>query len=502
MEINDIDKLFTATGKLNSAIIRREWFKSSGLYTELTRKTAFLPDECLVLERIHCYINNIQARIECLICQAPAHFIRFSGKYGSYSQTCNKRSCIAKFTLEKRHKTCIAKYGGLVSKNHISNDKNAVNNFIKKSKETIRQRYGVENVSVLSSVISKKKQTLKTNYGVNSPCQIKHCAEQRYDRMVNRFAMLSNAVCILSIDDPAVTCKMVSFRCKSCNREDVIPSETFKWRCRKMSSPCSSCAKQTLRSIPQQQLTDYIKSIYSGQVLSNVRTILPNRKELDIFIPELKIAIEFNGLFWHSSATVGEDIFQKNRHTEKLEQCNSLGIRLINIFEDDWENKKHSVCTRIHSLIYTETVKARDITFIKTDLSEIKRLQPLYIDNVPDQADTAVFMVSNEDIKAALVVKEHELFFFPIKEVVLDGKIDIKSALNLYHATTCLVDNCWGYDEILSSCGFIKKENIEPRQRWVRGMKTLTAHVDDESVLLKNKWRKLWDCGTTKWILE
>ena len=55
--------------------------------------------------------------------------------------------------------------------------------------------------------------------------------------------------------------------------------------------------------------------------------------ELDIFIPELKLAIEANGVYWHSSTY--KDIYY---HQDKTLLCNSKGIRLIHIFEYEWND--------------------------------------------------------------------------------------------------------------------------------------------------------------------
>ena len=59
-------------------------------------------------------------------------------------------------------------------------------------------------------------------------------------------------------------------------------------------------------------------------------------KEIDIFIPSLKLGIEYNGLFWHSE-DLGKD---NNYHINKLIECNKQGIRLIQIFEDEWINHR------------------------------------------------------------------------------------------------------------------------------------------------------------------
>ena len=61
-----------------------------------------------------------------------------------------------------------------------------------------------------------------------------------------------------------------------------------------------------------------------------------NGKEIDIYIPSLKLGIEYNGLYWHSEVN-GKD---KNYHFNKLNDCNKQGVNLIQIFEDEWVNHR------------------------------------------------------------------------------------------------------------------------------------------------------------------
>ena len=65
------------------------------------------------------------------------------------------------------------------------------------------------------------------------------------------------------------------------------------------------------------------------------REILRNR-EIDVYIPSLKLGIEYNGLHWHSER-LGKD---KNYHLDKLNKCTEQGINLIQIFEDEWINHR------------------------------------------------------------------------------------------------------------------------------------------------------------------
>jgi len=67
---------------------------------------------------------------------------------------------------------------------------------------------------------------------------------------------------------------------------------------------------------------------------SNNRSVL-NCLELDIYLPEYNVAIEFNGLYWHS-----ELYKEKDYHLNKTLECKKKGVDLLHIFEDDWVFKQ------------------------------------------------------------------------------------------------------------------------------------------------------------------
>ena len=65
-----------------------------------------------------------------------------------------------------------------------------------------------------------------------------------------------------------------------------------------------------------------------------------NPYQLDIYLPEYSLAVEFNGLYWHSELGGNKD---RNYHLNKTNLCKDKGIELIHIFEDEWINKQDIV---------------------------------------------------------------------------------------------------------------------------------------------------------------
>lgn len=86
------------------------------------------------------------------------------------------------------------------------------------------------------------------------------------------------------------------------------------------------------RSNDEVEIYEFIKSVYSGTVEHGNRTVLKDNHELDIYIPDKKMAIEYDGVFWHN-----ENNKPKNYHLNKTTECDGMGIRLIHVFEDEWK---------------------------------------------------------------------------------------------------------------------------------------------------------------------
>lgn len=140
---------------------------------------------------------------------------------------------------------------------------------------------------------------------------------------------------------------------------------------------------QSGKSFKEKEVLDFIKIIYKGKIEENNKKII-FPYELDIYIPEKGIAIEFDGLFWHSTLSIlklykriptkEENEKIKNRHLLKSIECEKKGIRLIHIFEDEW-NEKKDICKSIiaSSLgIYNQKYMARKCIIDFVNLQEYK----------------------------------------------------------------------------------------------------------------------------------
>lgn len=102
-----------------------------------------------------------------------------------------------------------------------------------------------------------------------------------------------------------------------------------------------SCQKPAY-SIAEGELVEFIKQHENNVITNNSTLISP--WELDVVVPEKKIALEFNGLYWHSEAKN-----KKSRwyHENKRILCLKNDYRLFHVYEDEWLNKQPIVKSMI-----------------------------------------------------------------------------------------------------------------------------------------------------------
>lgn len=82
----------------------------------------------------------------------------------------------------------------------------------------------------------------------------------------------------------------------------------------------------------ENEIKDFLDSLGVSYIQRTRKIISP--QELDFYIPSKKLAIEFNGSYWHSNLNIKD----KNYHLNKSKMCEEKGIRLIHIWEYEWNN--------------------------------------------------------------------------------------------------------------------------------------------------------------------
>ena len=108
---------------------------------------------------------------------------------------------------------------------------------------------------------------------------------------------------------------------------------------------CPYCNPRTYSSSRMEKEIGEILIGWGHDIQKNVRNVI-RPLEIDIYLPEKKIGIEMNGVYWHS------DKHQPpSYHKDKMIKCREQGVRLIQIFDDRWNNSRDKVLSRLGSIL-------------------------------------------------------------------------------------------------------------------------------------------------------
>lgn len=149
-----------------------------------------------------------------------------------------------------------------------------------------------------------------------------------------------------------------------CPKHGIFEQTFIDHRC---GSGCRKCGEENRPIInvskAEKEIVDLIKSFYDGEIIVNDRKILSG-KELDIYLPDLNLAIEYDGVYWHNCIN----------NYFKFEECNKQGIRLIQISDWEWENQNEKIKQYLKDTIAKNTVKvfARNCVLKEIDNADYK----------------------------------------------------------------------------------------------------------------------------------
>lgn len=164
--------------------------------------------------------------------------------------------------------------------------------------------------------------------------------------------------------------KNVKLRCKRCNTNFIIDRQVMNYKIRIGKGLCPHCdyKDNTFRSGGEKELADSIRLIYPGEIKTNVKF---GNHEVDIYIPDKNIAIDFNGLYWHT-----EQFKEKNYHWMKKREIEAYNLNFIQIWQDDWEDpiKQQIILSRIQAKLgLSKKIYARDTKFSEIDGTAYKK---------------------------------------------------------------------------------------------------------------------------------
>ena len=357
METKD---LLTSTGRVNSALVKEKNFLSRypmeyAMIIEHSNNIGIFLRP--FPEKLFHYLNNINDPILCKNCNSKIP--KFQGIVNGYLDYCSSKCSNSSIeVMNEKKKSCIEKYGvDNPSKNR---------DIVKKINDTFIKNHG-DNPFKLDKFKDKIRKTCIEKYGANTPLS-KNSSFRIEKNIIEKNNFIKKYQDFDVVYYNPKKWGEARLICKKCNNEFEISKWNLHQRYSAGINPCTIC--NPIGSDTETFLESFIKEfLFANNIIfeEKTRKILGNGKELDFYIPSMHIAIETNGIFWHSARFKSEYY-----HKEKTELCLEKNIKLIHIFEDEIFKKPDIVKSRLSS-IFSKIDKK--IFARKCILKEVKSLE-------------------------------------------------------------------------------------------------------------------------------
>lgn len=457
---------------------------------------------------------------------------------------------------KKIEETNLARYG---TKAVLSSPK-----IKEKIKQTNRKKYGAESVLQSEEVKQKIKQTLIQKYKVDNPLKSKIIRKKIEITNLQKHGS-KNPFGSEDIKEKIYQTNEEKYGTKYPNQSDMLkekkkkkflekilsrcPGYTplfnewlgvqidHKWKCQRCGTEfldnidngklprCPKCYPPVINSIAEKEIALAIKE--KVKILENSRKIIPPY-ELDIYIPDKKLAIEYCGLHWHSELN-GKD---RNYHYNKYLLCKGEGIQLITIFEDEYKNNPTLIMNRLfHKLGFvTEKLYARNCEVQSIESNVAEDFYDIYHvqGGMKSHIDYGLYhrgeLVGCMSFSKSRYSKnyEYELTRFATSKSVVGGASKLFSFFIKMYNPESVVSYCdlrWNNGNTYKKMGFSFSHISKPNYWYIDRSRTKREHrIKYQKHKLKNlleeydsnlsEWEnmklngydRIWDCGNSVWV--
>lgn len=326
-------------------------------------------------EKLYLYYNNLEYAPTCKICGAPVKFLSLGR---GYQQTCSNECRKKDKSVYDRVRETNIKHYGVPNPMALESIKDKIKATCmerygttnggwseqaqQKIKQSNRSRHGVDFPMQSETIRNKSKETFKQKYGVEHNSQIESLKPTKNEKLrsyakkyrQNNFQRVLNTHKeILGLtEDFKYICACPHPECNRCQEKQyIITPDCYWWR--HSVERCTILSPEDKHQNKDTYIERFIKDILDANNIEytcNDRSIL--KKEMDIYIPGLRLGIECNGCYWHSS-----EYKAPSYHINKFKDAKDHGIELLQIWEDWIITKPEIVRSMILSRIYKSPQK-------------------------------------------------------------------------------------------------------------------------------------------------
>lgn len=285
--------------------------------------------------------------------------------------------------------------------------------------------------------------------------------------------------------------------------------EGHTWKARvfnrtRSDSGCNTCVRKEFSSVFERDILALVTAALPGEdITPTARSVVKNR-ELDMYVPGRGIAIEANGVYWHTEK------FGKTEHyhANKAEACAAQDINLVTIWEDDWKTRRTGAEATLLSMLNLKAPGALRVDSIALDeanayLAEHSLEAPVTQNSSKSYPFLAVGAQGDEEGIVAVVIYHKT----PERGLRIDRYAAAGASPHYLEAfVTCLEGTVTGYDHILyednaersqravfEQNGFAVRNKLNPRHTLVKGSTRYAPYAPE--VNDGGTYEKAWDCG-------
>lgn len=432
-----------------------------------------------------------------------------------------KDSLLKKYGVESYSK--LDEYKNKVKSTKLKNhgDENYIN--VEKIKQTVLSKYGVDNVMKLQNIKEKCKKTCISKYGVDHYSKSISSINNHHNLTYSKILLFSNVVPLFSREEFLGVTKNIQYKFK-CNRCDSIISLDLK----DGNIPlCVNCDKLNT-SLAQKEIYDFIKKYVNENVILNDRNLI-YPKEIDIYIPSLKIGIEYNSFYYHTEITGNKN---KLYHLRKLQSSLFKGINLIQIFENDWNDKKEIVQSILRNKLnsFDKKIYARKCVVKEIDALESNQFLNQNHIQGKDHAGIRLGLYYNDELISLMtfvksrydkkIQYEMSRFCNKLNHLVVGGASKLfKHFIKNYNPKSIVSysDRRFFNGDVYQKLNFTFTTNTSPCYFYIKNkicynrmtfqkhkLKKLLVDYNNDLTewenMMQNGYDRIWDCGHSKWI--
>jgi len=299
---------------------------------------------------------------------------------------------------------------------------------------------------------------------------------------------------------------------------------------------CAKCSRE--QSTPEKELQAFVSEMYTGIVSCNDKTIILSPRgrpmELGIYLPEIGLGIEMNGIYFHSERFK----IDKDYHAHKSRQCGIKGVQLIHVFEDDWVLRRKAVENMLRAkLKVADRTFARKCTAAIEPYSAVKEFMSEKHLQGAGRGENVTLRFENKIVAVCTFSKNlsnrgrvqegvWELVRYASDGVVVGG---VSKCLSFFvnasqpKSVISYSDNTVSQGGVYDRLGFKLEAELPPDYKYVDKSKVPSRRSHKANFTrskLKNKllnfnpaesekqncqrhgYYRIWDCGKKKWTLN